>query len=133
MPHQPLLRPYWEKRSHFSVVDELLLYDECIVIPRSLRLEILNCIHTGHLGITKCRARAQASEWWPGLSMQIKNMVANCRTCAKSRPEPKEPLVPTMATRDQVLPVNHTSPKVSTPVPENLPDQQQPCQLKEAI
>ena len=26
---------------------------------------------------------------------------------------------PTVASRDQVLPVNHTPPKVSTPVPEN--------------
>ena len=92
MPHQPLLHPYWEKRSHFSVVDDLLLYDERIVIPRSMRLETLSCIHTGHLGITKCRARAQASVWWPGLSMQIENMVANCNTCAKDRPEPKDPL-----------------------------------------
>ena len=90
-----LLLLYWEKRSHFSVVDDLLLYDERIVIPRSLRLEILNCIHTGHLGITKCRARAQASVWWSGLSMQIENMVANCSTCAKNRPEPKEPLMST--------------------------------------
>ena len=91
MPHQPLLRPYWEKRSHFSVVDDLLLCDERIVIPRSMRLDILNCIHTGHLGITECRARAQASVRWPGLSIQIENMVTNCSTCAKVRPEPKEP------------------------------------------
>ena len=28
---------------------------------------------------------------------------------------------PTMPPRDQVLPVNHTPPEVSTPVPENLP------------
>ena len=61
------------KRSHFSVFDDLLLCDERIVIPRSMRLEILNCLHTGQLGITKCRARARASVWWPGLSMQIEN------------------------------------------------------------
>ena len=63
------------------------------MIPRSMRLDILNCIHTGHLGITKCRARAQASVWWPGLSIQIENMVTNCSTCAKDRPEPKESLM----------------------------------------
>lgn len=91
----PCYVPTGEKKSHFSVVDDLLLCDERIVIPRSMRLEILNCIHTGHLGITKCRARARASIWWPGLSMQIENMVANCSTCAKDRPEPKEPLIST--------------------------------------
>ena len=95
MPHQPLLRPYWEKKSHFSVVNDLLLCDERIVIPRCMRLEILNCLYTGNLGITKYRARARASVWWPGLSMQIENMVANCSTCVKDRPEPKERLMST--------------------------------------
>ena len=58
MPHQPLLHPYWENRLHLSIVDNLLLCDESIVIPRSVRLEILGCIHAGHLGITECRAKA---------------------------------------------------------------------------
>ena len=52
MPHQPLLRPYWESRGHLSVIDDLLMYDDRLVIPRGMRLQILDCIHTGHLGIT---------------------------------------------------------------------------------
>ena len=56
MPHNPLLRQYWQSRSHLAVVNDLLLYDERIVIPRTMRLEILDRIHQGHLGITKCCA-----------------------------------------------------------------------------
>ena len=93
MPNQPLLRPYWENRTHFSIVDDLLLCDERLVIPKSMRPEILECIHTGHLGISKCQARVRASVWWPGLPMQIENMVTNCSTCTKDRPEPTEPLM----------------------------------------
>ena len=40
MPHEPLLRPYWESRAHFAVVDDLLFYDERIVIPQVLRLDM---------------------------------------------------------------------------------------------
>ena len=72
MPHQPLLRPYQEGRSHFSAVDYLLMYDDRLVIPRGMTLQILDCIHTGHLGITKCRSRAHTSVWWPGISKQTK-------------------------------------------------------------
>ena len=87
MPHQPLLRPYWESRAHLAVVDDLL-YDEHIVIPQALRLDIPDCIHRGHLGIRKCRARARMPVWWPGLSAAIEDMV---KACAKDLPEPKEP------------------------------------------
>ena len=93
MPHQPLLCPYWESRGHLAVVDDLLMYDDRLVIPRSMRLQILDCIHTGHLGITKCRSRARTSVWWPGLSKQIEDLVAQCVTCAKDQPTPKEPLM----------------------------------------
>ena len=58
MPHTPLLRPYWESRSHIAKIDDLLLYDERIVIPRCMRLETLKVIHEGHLGLSNCRPRA---------------------------------------------------------------------------
>ena len=94
MPHTLLLRQYLENRSHLSILDDLLLYDDRIVIPRSMRLDILDRIHQGHLGITKCRARARTSVWWPGLSKSIEDMISNCVTCAKHRPEQREPLMP---------------------------------------
>ena len=58
-----------------------------------MRLDILDCIHQGHQGITKCRARARTSVWWPGLSTMIEQMVSKCVTCANDRPVPTEPLM----------------------------------------
>ena len=54
----PSLQPYFEKRAHLTLHKGLLSYDDRIVIPKMMRLEMLNKIHQGHLGITKCRARA---------------------------------------------------------------------------
>ena len=93
MAHTPLLRPYWERRSHFATIDDLLLYDERIVIPRCMLLETLKIIHEGHLGISKCRARPNTDVWRPGLSKEICEMDSTCHTCAKVRPEPKETLM----------------------------------------
>ena len=70
----------------------LRLYDR-IVIPRVLRLEVLDCIYRGHLGINKCLARARMSLWWPGLSGAIEDLIKSCFKCAKELPEPKEPLM----------------------------------------
>ena len=69
------------------------MYDDHLVIPRGMRLQILDCIHTGHLGITKCRSSARTSVWWPGLSKQIEELMAQCVTRAKDQAMPKEPLM----------------------------------------
>ena len=56
-----------------------------MVIPPPLQLEILNKIHEGHFGISKCRDRAKQSVWWLGLSTQLSNLVENCPNCIHER------------------------------------------------
>ena len=90
--HSPILQPYWENQAHLAVVDELLTYDQRIVVPKSMRLEMLSLIHVGHLGITKCGARAREALWWPGMAGAIEEMVSKCQTCQKALPTPREPL-----------------------------------------
>ena len=48
------VREFFDSREHLSISDGLLTYDDCIVIPTDMREEILERIHTGHQGITKC-------------------------------------------------------------------------------
>ena len=88
------LKPYWPHRSDFSSTpDGLLLFGQRIVIPAALRLQVLDQIHTGHQGITKCRQRARQSVWWPGISAHLQAHVENCQTCARQRMQPVEPLI----------------------------------------
>jgi hypothetical protein len=70
-----LFMPYYQFRDYFSIHNGLLLKSDRIIIPASLRVEILELIHAGHLGIEKCRQRAIRSVWWPGLSAQVEQMV----------------------------------------------------------
>ncbi|RXN28445.1 Transposon Ty3-G Gag-Pol poly [Labeo rohita] len=57
--------PYWQVRAELYLVGDLLMKGDRIVIPQTLRGEILHKLHEGHQGIPKCHARAQASVWWP--------------------------------------------------------------------
>jgi len=88
------LKKYWSVRDELTVHQDLLMRGIRIVIPRKLRQDILEKIHAGHLGITKCRARAQESVWWPGLSTEIAEMIKRCQVCIEDRTDRKEPLIP---------------------------------------
>ena len=85
---------YWGARHKFTIVDGLLLYGSCIVIPSSLQAETLDKIHTGHLGVQKCLSRAKTSVWWPGMTGQLKRKIQECRECREHLVQRKEPLIP---------------------------------------
>ena len=90
------IKPYWEHLGDITTHKGLLLKGERLVIPTSMRLDILDKLHAGHLGISKCRERARCSVWWPGLSKQIEQLVQNCSICIKERSNRSEPLIPSV-------------------------------------
>ena len=89
------IKQYLPVASEIKVHDGLLLRGSRLIIPSSMRPEILRCLHGGHQGITKCRERAKESVWWPGLGKQISNEVQSCKICYKLGCQPVEPLLST--------------------------------------
>lgn len=90
------VKDYFNERTHLSVAQGLLIYDDRIVIPSSKRREVLQCIHEGHLGIDKCRDRASTGVWWPRITLEVKNIVKACEHCQiHKKAQQKESLHPT--------------------------------------
>ena len=84
---------YYNIRAELSVVNGLLLRKNRIVIPQSLRSEMLKRLHEGHLGMEKCKRRARTAVYWPGINADIDRMVSSCETCLKHQAkQPKEPM-----------------------------------------
>ena len=52
-----ILKPSWNERGELSVNQNIILKSLRILIPSSMRLEVLAKIHQGHQGITKRRER----------------------------------------------------------------------------
>ena len=88
------LKPYYSVSAELSIQHGILMRNNRIVIPPPLRKDMLDRLHTGHQGITKCRRRALQSVWWPGLSKQLEELVTNCAECCRSRSQNAEPLMP---------------------------------------
>lgn len=88
-----MMHQYWPHKDSITMQQDILMFEARIIIPSSLRLDILDRIHQGHQGISKCRERAKQSVWWPGLSRQIGDLVEQCRMCCKNKLNTVEPLI----------------------------------------
>ncbi|GBM82548.1 Uncharacterized protein K02A2.6 [Araneus ventricosus] len=88
-------KKYLQYKDELHFVDDLLLKLDLIVVPESMRREILNRLHEGHFGIVKTISMARTCVFWPGTSKDIKEMIEKCPVCAKfqidSAPEPEMP------------------------------------------
>ena len=89
------VQPYLSAASKISVNNGLLLKGNRIIIPSVLRLDILDKLHSGHQGISKCRERARQAVWWPGLNHQLEELVRSCSKCCRDRFQHAEPLMNT--------------------------------------
>ena len=95
VPLEP--RPYWTFRDEVATVDGLLCKGTRLIAPKVMRPEMLRQIHKSHLGIAKCRQRAREVLFWPGMSLDVEQMVTNCSVCADfAKKQPTGPLKPTV-------------------------------------
>ena len=74
---------YFGERGDLSISNEgLLLYRDRLVIPSSLRREMMKKVHgEAHLNLSKCRERIKMTMWWKGISSDIDNWLKNCNFC----------------------------------------------------
>ena len=89
------LANYYRVRNDLSEKDGVLSYRKRVIIPRSLRQEVLNILHAAHQGCSSMEARASQSVWWPNLKKHIENKRASCQPCTRSAPsQPSLPPIP---------------------------------------
>ena len=95
------LEKYWEFRKLLNVHDNVVLYSDRIIVPASLRQQVLETLHSAHQGVSSMLARAETNIFWPGISIDIELVRQNCRPCntnAPSQPKlpPQLPRIPTV-------------------------------------
>ena len=85
------IRPYWPYRDKLAVIDGIILKGWCIVIPNSLRQQVLTQLHTSHMAIEKTKLLAHDSVFWSNINTDIKAYIKHCTTCLKfQQMQPKE-------------------------------------------
>ena len=87
------IRHYWNFREEIHETVGILFKGNKIIVPESLRQEMLSKIHESHLGVEKSKKRARDIMYWPNMSTQISDMISKCTSCLKyQRKQSKQPL-----------------------------------------
>ena len=87
-------RSLFDVRAELSVWEGILVKGERLVIPSTMQADLLQRLHEGHCGISKCRELARMSVWWPSVSNDIKDFISRCSFCLEKRPaNKKEPMM----------------------------------------
>ena len=68
------------------VHDGVLLYQDRVVVPHTLRRQVLQHLHAAHQGTSTMEQRARAIVYWPGMSKDIRETREGCADCNRNAP-----------------------------------------------
>ena len=89
--HIPLkVREYWPYRDEISCPDGLIYRGTRVMIPTLLRSDMLERIHTSHLGVDASIRKARDCVFWPRMANDIQNMVRTCNICQQLQPQQQQ-------------------------------------------
>lgn len=79
-------------RNSLLVFEGCLFYGSRLVIPQSLRKEVLKILHMGHFGIVRMKMLARSAVFWPNIDADVEDTARNCDACAQHQNKPEKPL-----------------------------------------
>ena len=69
---------YWNYRDNIGIQNGLLFKGLCVIIPQSMKNDMLQKIHSSHLGIDACTRKARDLLFWPGINKDIHSFIQQC-------------------------------------------------------
>lgn len=89
---------YKHVKDELCVYGEIVLRGTRIVIPISLRKQVLQLAHEGHQGIVKTKMRLRTKVWWPKMDSDAEKLTKTCKGCQVvgqfTPPEPMARVLP---------------------------------------
>lgn len=88
---QNCLKDYWKYKEDLTTHDGIIIKSNRIVVPPSMRSEILEILHSNHQGIEYTTKFARQTVFWPNIKSHINDKIARCSTCLKYAPKQQNP------------------------------------------
>ena len=82
------LQSYYNKREELFIEEDILLWGLRVVIPYSLKKNILKELHCQHPGVVRMKALSRIHVWYPQIDKDIEETVKKCNECQQVANEP---------------------------------------------
>lgn len=94
-PEEPneQIKPYFNRKDQLTLEQNCILWGYRVIIPIKYRQQLLDELHSSHLGIVKMKSTARSYFWWPKLDGQIEDIGKNCLACLKVSADPSKSVV----------------------------------------
>ena len=80
-----------------TVINDIIMRDNKIVISPSLYADVIGLAHEGHPGCHKTLNLLRVTYWFPGMSQMVRNYVETCRPCHAAIPNTRlQPFKPNL-------------------------------------
>ncbi|KAL9972701.1 hypothetical protein ACROYT_G019061 [Oculina patagonica] len=108
----PSLATLWPICESVYAHEGVLLYQDRVIVPSSLRSRVLQTLHAAHQGTSMMEQRARAIVYWPGMSKDIRDTRERCADCNRNAPSQTASNKSTtgIVTRVIVTPASTTTP-----------------------
>ncbi|XP_058803953.1 uncharacterized protein K02A2.6-like [Phymastichus coffea] len=67
------LLPYKSKEKELTLENGCVMWGYRVCVPLSIREEMLNELHSSHMGVVRMKMLARSYVWWPSMDRQIEN------------------------------------------------------------
>ena len=67
-------------------MDGVILTDRRVLVPATLRDDVLRALHAAHQGTSRMFSRAQSTVFWPGITAAIEKARDRCQKCWQMAP-----------------------------------------------
>ncbi|XP_060855198.1 uncharacterized protein K02A2.6-like [Metopolophium dirhodum] len=75
------LKPYYYRKNELAIEQGCLMWGHRLIIPTKFRKELLQELHSTHLGIVKMKNLARSYVWWPKIDNDIEKIIKECEKC----------------------------------------------------
>lgn len=86
------IKPYFQVRNQLSINEGIILMDNKTVVPKSLKNQVLEILHSSHSGVVRMKQFGRQYCWWPNINIDIEATAKSCEKCCKFSISPHKSL-----------------------------------------